>query len=322
VLALAVGPLLLPSSRPGSESGSGLRVAVLQTAVPVEARRDPMGGAAEMAAALDRLLGPLGPGSADLVVLPETAFPLRLEAPEGRPFLGLLERHAARLDAPILAGGFGTAPGSPARAHNSVFLVGVGGVTARYHKRRLVPVIERTPLAGSWLLRVLGDSGSYAVGDPAPPIRVGAARVAPLICFESAFASLARAQRRAGATLFVNATNDAWFGSGLSGRAARAQHEAHLVLRAIESGAPVVRVANGGRSAWVDTAGRLTSVAPAGEEAVAVRTVPTAARVPPAVWTGGWVGPLAALATMLRLWRGRRASRSPISMPFSPDSTG
>jgi apolipoprotein N-acyltransferase len=260
-------------------------------------------------------------------VLPETAFPVRLETPDGRPYLDAARRHATRLGAPLLVGGFGVSPGAPARAYNSLFVIDSAGVTGRYDKRRLVPVIERTPLAGAWLLGVLRDTTSYAVGDAVRPLDVGGTRIAPLICFESAFAALVRAQRRQGATLLVNATNDAWFGSGLPGRAARAQHEAHLVLRALESGTPVVRVANGGRSGLVDPRGRPIWVAGAGEDGMMVVTVRAAGPPTPAVRIGGWVGPLAALAAGLMLVRGRgRSDRStphpPVATPVSPDPTG
>ncbi len=63
--------------------------------------------------------------------------------------------------------------------------------------------------------------------------------IAPLICWESAFADLAYAQMRKGAQLLVISTDDAWFGT-TSGPYMHAQI---AQLRAIETGAYVVRAA-------------------------------------------------------------------------------
>jgi apolipoprotein N-acyltransferase len=247
----------------------------------------------------------------DLVVLPETAYPLVLGGPEGGAHLGALRRIAARVGAPLLVGAFGGAPAG-GRRFNSLYLVDEGGVRGRYDKRRLVPVIERNPLASSRVLARLGDTSSYDVGAPAPPLDAEGVRVGALICFESAFADVARAQRRGGAELLVNATNDAWLGVGFPGRAARAQHEAHAVLRAIETGAPVVRSANGGRSAWIDARGRVTRVAEGGGEGVAVWALTLAGPPARALGVHGAPGPACVLVALLLLGvdaRRRRGGR-------------
>ena len=312
-LALALLPLLLGT--PGVQGGAladraAVRVAILQTAVPVAVREDPAAGASAMAAAVGRLLAPVEPGSVDLVVLPETAFPLPLEAPAGRHYLDGLRSLSARLRAPLLVGAFGVGEGSPARPTNSLLLVDERGVRARYDKRRLVPVIERNPVASSRVLAALGDRTSYEAGERRPPLDAGGLRVGSLICFESAFSGLARELRGDGAELLVLVTNDGWFGEGMAGGAARAQHEAHAVLRAVEGRTAVVRSANGGRSMWVDARGRSSVVAPPGREGIAVAALARAGAPAHALGVHGGVGPLCAAAAALLAIRAARRGAS------------
>ena len=73
-----------------------------------------------------------------------------------------------------------------------------------------------------------------------------------LVCYESIFPNLARAQVANGAHLLVNITNDAWFG-----KTGGYQHLSMAVLRAVENHVCLARAANTGISAFIDGAGRL-----------------------------------------------------------------
>ena len=73
------------------------------------------------------------------------------------------------------------------------------------------------------------------------------------ICYESIYPQLWLSQNRQGAKFFVNVTNDAWFFD----TAAPYQHLAVNVLRAVETGRPVLRAANTGFSAFIDPFGRI-----------------------------------------------------------------
>jgi apolipoprotein N-acyltransferase len=100
----------------------------------------------------------------------------------------------------------------------------------------------------------LGSSQPKTPG-PGPTHRVppaGRFFLGVLICYESIFPDLARAQVARGANLLVNITNDAWFGL----TSAPYQHLAHMVLRAVENRRPVARAANTGISGFIDPAGR------------------------------------------------------------------
>jgi apolipoprotein N-acyltransferase len=74
-----------------------------------------------------------------------------------------------------------------------------------------------------------------------------------LICFEDIFPMLARDAADTGADFLLNLTNDGWFGAASQQRA----HAANAVLRAVETGRPLVRCTNNGLTCWVDRHGRI-----------------------------------------------------------------
>ena len=328
-LVAALVVLVLPWAW-GSVRGGGLgpgptlTVAAVHTDFSRTGREDPGEAAREMASALPRLLGSLQPSSAALVILPETAFPVPLDGQGGRPWRELLAGEAARLGADFLVGGLGLTDGErggDGRVHNSAFLIDEGGIRARYDKRHLVPGVERTPIVPSPFLQALGDTVSYAPGKALPLPEVDGIRLGALICYESAFGELARAQLSGGAQLLVNLTNDGWFGA--LGTGARAQHQAHLVLRAIEGRVTVVRAANRGTSLVVDPSGRITRLDAAGREGVSVIAVPAAGEPTLFVRLGDVTGKLAALLSLLLLMprvASVRLGRIPASTP--PDVYG
>ncbi len=128
-----------------------------------------------------------------------------------------------------------------------------------YLKIKLVPFGEYIPLEKPIRslfkeVAVLGELGSFMPGDRAQkPLDVAGVAVGGTICYESIYPQLWLAQNRQGAKLFVNITNDAWFFH----TAAPYQHLAVNVLRAVETGRPVLRAANTGFSAVIDPYGRI-----------------------------------------------------------------
>ena len=133
-----------------------------------------------------------------------------------------------------------------------------------YTKRHLVPFGEYVPLRRFFpnLAKFVPIGGDFLPGDSAGSVLVPVAssgeviRVAPLICYEDVFASLARASVKDGTDLFFVATNDAWYGE----RGAAFQHAAHSALRAVETRRPVLRVGNAGWSGWFDEYGNIRAM--------------------------------------------------------------
>ena len=88
---------------------------------------------------------------------------------------------------------------------------------------------------------------------------------------------VARFELEAKAGLLLNLVNDGWYDRTPAARL-------HLQLarwRALESGAPLVRVASTGISAHVDPRGRLVQALPVGEAGVLAGGVPISTRVTP-----------------------------------------
>ncbi|HJU90679.1 MAG TPA: apolipoprotein N-acyltransferase [Gemmatimonadaceae bacterium] len=247
--------------------------------------------------------------SPDLIVWPESALPGEVVA--HRSWSDSVRALAASVRAPILLGTIDSAPpSSGGRWYNAAMLAEPGrmfSAQSPYYKAHLVPLIERTPLTRVGSVFGIPYFGSYVAGGSARPFELPFGRTGVLICFESTFAQRAREQRAHGAALLVAITNDAWFGWSNAG----IQHLAHLVLRAIETRAPVVRAANTGISAYIDPTGRVHE--PTQRFVPAVRAYAVRTSDVSTVYTasGDIVGlSCAALTALLAMWRSARTRQA------------
>lgn len=209
------------------------------------------------------------------------------------------KRNSAFLFLPRLPG---TAPadGASPRAH-------------RYDKVHLVPFGEYLPGFGpdeEHLLLPEG-TGDFSPAAHARPIRAGSSilplssvAIGALICYEGALPALGRAQALAGSELLVTMANDAWTRS-----AAEAEQHAQLaMLRAVESGRPLLRAGNVGRSYILEADGTVVAERGPGYRGVVEGTVGMASESTLYMRFGDWFGWLVLLGTpyLLTVWRGRR----------------
>jgi apolipoprotein N-acyltransferase len=196
-----------------------------------------------------------------LIVWPETVIPTILDAnlPLMQRFSGL----AGRTRATVVAGSLTAGPDA---VYNSLYVFSPHGGHDIYNKRQLVPFAEWFPGRKflSWLPYVAMLNGGLAAGQVDGVYPTSALPIAPLICWESAFADLAFAQIRQGAQLLVISTDDAWFGK-TSGPYMHAQI---AQLRAIETGAYVVRAAATGISGIIAPDGRWQARSRIGERVI------------------------------------------------------
>lgn len=183
----------------------------------------------------------------DLIVWPEMPVPLYLDDPSFLRFAGQVAQSAQTY---FLFGAIGhTKKGAPL---NSAVMVDPSGHSMdQYDKIKLVPFGEFVPDVFSWVNRVTKEAGDFAAGNRVVifPNHVGA-----FICYESAFPDLVRQFARDGAEVFVNLSNDGYFGTS-------AAHEQHLELvrmRAAENARWIVRATNDGITAAIDPTGRVT----------------------------------------------------------------
>ncbi len=150
------------------------------------------------------------------------------------------------------------------RFFNSIQVLDRNGFVATYDKAHLVPFGEYLPFESA--LRAIGLKQFVNVigGFTASPARQSLAipgfpPVTPMICFESIFPHDLADSAVAGG-VFINVTNDGWFGY----TAGPYQHLAQARLRAVEFGQPMVRAANSGISAVYDAFGRQIAALPLG----------------------------------------------------------
>jgi apolipoprotein N-acyltransferase len=210
---------------------------------------------------------PSGLAEVTHLIWPESAFPYVISShPEALAAIagalkgGVLLTGAARAE--------GDGGGRRGRIFNSIEALQGKSIVAFYDKIHLVPFGEYLPLEE--LLRPLGINhlvpGIWDRGaGPRLLAAPGLPPIAPLICYEAIFSG-ETIQRDAAERprLFLNVTNDGWFGHTIGPY----QHLAQARLRAIEEGLPMIRVANTGVSAIIDAYGRILRSIPLGEEGV------------------------------------------------------
>ncbi len=154
-----------------------------------------------------------------------------------------------------------------------------------YDKHHLVPFTEFVPLpdfAREWLrLRNLPSESFTRGAAVQEPFEAGGQKIAASVCYEDAYGSTQLPALRT-ATLLVNVTNDAWFGHST----ARYQHLQISRMRAIEAGRPMVRAANTGVSAIIESDGRIVATAAEYAPAVVIADVQPRIGLTPYARTG------------------------------------
>jgi apolipoprotein N-acyltransferase len=206
-----------------------------------------------------------------LVVWPETAVPFFFQdnGMYGPKLVSLVRESGADLvfGSPAYRG-----EGEGLRYYNRAYLLPADGKGIQaYDKVHLVPFGEYVPLKRLLVFvnRLVTSAGDFQAGDRIAPLNSKDFSSGVLICFEAIFPRMAREQTRAGAHVLINITNDAWFGN----TSAPHQHLSMSVFRAVENRRPLIRSANTGFSAFVDSAGRVQVRSGLFEEGVLMETV-------------------------------------------------
>jgi len=244
----AGGGVLKPIQWVASASEQPLSVAILQPNVPQEHKWDP--------AWYRPILRQLREGSeplfgSDILVWPEAAVPSSYQRARG--FLDPVAARAAANETALITG-IPFREGDGEIHYNSIVALGHGSGT--YHKRHLVPFGEYVPMEK--LLRGLIaffdlPMSSFSPGPAGQgPLRAGAFRVAPFICYEVVYPDLVAASAR-NTDLMITISNDSWFGSSIG----PLQHLQMAQMRALENGRYLIRGTNNGVSALIDHRGRI-----------------------------------------------------------------
>lgn len=163
--------------------------------------------------------------------------------------------------------------------YNSAFVAGGSNPLQVYHKSKLVVGTETLPykqiiepLFGNIMLDLGGTVRSRAIDTDRRVFTLNnGSKVGPIICYESVYGSFVGGYVRNGAEFLAVMTNDAWWGTTPGHR----QLLSYTKLRAIETRLPIVRSANSGISAAINTYGEVTKTIPYLErQAMTVTIVP------------------------------------------------
>jgi apolipoprotein N-acyltransferase len=211
------------------------------------------------------------PAKIDLTVWPESPAPFFTN--DAR-FRDALSQMARTTKAWAVTGAIGTAPpvGDHDRAaseFNSAALISpTGDWTARYDKIHLVPFGEFLPYPSlfSFAGGLTKEVGEFGRGESRDPQDAGPARLGVFICYESIFPDEVRQFAEQGAQVFVNISNDGWYGDS----GAYAQHLNQTRMRALENNRWLLSATNTGVTASIDPWGRVVARLPRKERSALV----------------------------------------------------
>ena len=233
-----------------------LRVAGLQGNIPVYDYWDTKCEGAIMERYI-RLSRTALAGDPDLVVWPEAATPRPLLLDE--IIFSQVSQVAKSARADFLIGSIHYEAEPRGDYNSAILLTDHASSSQIYSKVHLVPFGEFVPFRKSFplLAWIVGKRVPYDFdpGITPPLLRLAAKPVnlGPLICFEDTLGGLARHSAALGAQLLVTLTNDGWFEHSIATR----QHLANAQLRTVETGLPMLRVADTGVSCVIDPMGRV-----------------------------------------------------------------
>ena len=194
---------------------------------------------------------------AQVVLWGETAYPnggvftrqMNEEPPEGNPW-----RVHQGFDVPVILGAVTRdATGvSPYPWNTALLIDGDGTIVDRYDKVYRLIFGEYVPIVDpKWYLEQIPSASHIEQGAGPRALEFLGYRLGPFICYEDILPRYVRQTANQDVHVFVNLTNDAWFGKTHE----PAQHLGLAVFRAIEHRKAMVRAVNTGISAYVDPTG-------------------------------------------------------------------
>jgi apolipoprotein N-acyltransferase len=227
-----------------------------------------------------------------LVIWPEAAIPDLYENVE-RPLAAIARAMTARGSTLML----GILKAYPETRSFQNALIALTSPPSLYVKRHLVPFGEYYPVPDfvrGWLKLMNLPSTDAAPGAAdQPPLALLGQRIAVTICYEDLFGA-EQLHYLPGATLFVNVSNDAWFGDSIAPH----QHLQIARLRAAETGRYWLRATNTGISAVIDPRGRVVERLAQFEPGVLTAAVTGFTGLTPYARWGNWPVVLGALLVL------------------------
>jgi len=214
--------------------------------------------------------GPVSATKIDLIIWPESPAPFYTNDPRFRNAISDMARRAGTW---VVTGSIGTAPAAQSGGQELIFNSAVvvsptGEWTGRYDKVHLVPFGEYLPFPSlfSFAGGLSKEVGEFEPGNSRLPLDAGDAKLGVFICYESVFPDDVRQFANQGAQVFVNISNDGWYGDS----GAWSQHVNQTRMRAIENERWILSAANTGLTGSIDPYGRMVVQAPRKERTTLV----------------------------------------------------
>jgi apolipoprotein N-acyltransferase len=201
------------------------------------------------------------PRTVDLVVWPESPAPFFTNDSRFRDTLSKMARNTKSWTIVGSIGNDAPHPTEDTPLRNSAALVSpTGDWTARYDKIHLVPFGEYLPYPSlfSFAGGLTQEVGRFQSGTSRRSLEAGGTRLGVFICYESIFPDEVRQFANSGAQVFVNMSNDAWYGDS----GAYAQHLNQTRMRAIENNRWLLSATDTGVTASIDPWGRVVARLP------------------------------------------------------------
>jgi len=204
----------------------------------------------------------------DLVVWPESPAPFQTDDARLRAVISDMTRKTKTW---TIIGVIGSEQRSKVDTDifNSAVLIGPSGDwTERYDKIHLVPFGEYLPFPSvfSFAGGLTREVGEFQRGTSRKPLDAGGTRLGVFICYESIFPDEVRQFADQGAQVFVNISNDGWYGDS----GAYAQHLNQTRMRAIENNRWLLSATDTGVTAAIDPWGRVVARVPRKERTALV----------------------------------------------------
>jgi apolipoprotein N-acyltransferase len=203
-----------------------------------------------------------------LIVWPESPAPFSTDDVHLRDSLGEMSRLTK---AWLVVGAVGVTPrpGMEPALFNSAALISPDvGWVAHYNKVHLVPFGEYLPFPSlfSFAGGLTKEVGEFEHGSARTWLNAGDEKLGVFICYESIFPDEVRQFANNGAQVFVNISNDGWYGDS----GAYAQHLNQTRMRAIENNRWLLSDTDTGVTASIDPWGRVVAQLPRKDRLVLV----------------------------------------------------
>jgi apolipoprotein N-acyltransferase len=256
----------------------GVKLRLMQPNIPQDRRWRPDFRAELMETYRTLSAGDDGLAGVTHLLWPESAFPFLLDRDPAalKTIADLLPPGTQLLTGAIRAEAPGPGERKPRYYNALMALDDEARVEAVYDKSHLVPFGEYLPwrafLAWTGIGAFLYPLDDFSAGPGPRTLAIpGTPAFSPVICYEAIFPGRV-VDPRSRPSWILNVTNDGWFGD----TAGPWQHLHQARLRAVEEGMPLVRVANTGVSAVIDSLGRMSKPLKVGERGTLDAPLPVA----------------------------------------------